>query len=116
MKQLRTALGVIFGFWLLLGVSGALYWFVGEWNARRQLPPEMRTPDVIHKLYDDAVCLECSIDGGMILVMSILFGSGVLFVWVLIEVMNSYVSSRNGGEECVSGNAPHNNRMHPTAR
>jgi hypothetical protein len=86
-KELRAALGVIFGFWLLLGVSGALYWFVGEWDARRRLPPEMRTPEVIHRLYDDAVCLECSVGGGMLIVMSVMFGFGVLLVWVLVEVL-----------------------------
>jgi len=94
MKQLRAALGVILGFWLLLGLGGAAYWFIGEWNARRQLPPEVRTPELIHKLYDDAVCLECTLGGGMILAMSILFGVGVLFIWGLVEMINSLARSR----------------------
>lgn len=111
MKQLRAALGVIFGFWVLLGVSGALYWFVGEWDARRRLPPEMRTPEVIHKLYDDAVCLECSLGGGMILVVSIVFGFGVLFIWMLIEVMHGLMSGRDGSKARLNGSAPPNNHL-----
>ena len=94
MRALRVALGVIFGFFLLLGAGGALYWVVGEWSARRSLPPEMRTPEVIHTVYDDAVCLECSLGGGMLLVFSILFGAAILFIWVLIEVMNSLARDR----------------------
>ena len=99
MKQLRAALGIILGFWLLIGVSGALYWFVGEWNARRQLPPEERTAEVIHKLYDDAVCLDCAIGGGLLLGFSVLFGMGVLLIWMLVEVINRYcVACKNKRE------------------
>jgi len=98
MKELRTVLGFVFGFWLVLGIAGASYMFVGEWDARRKLPSEMRTPEAIHKLYDDAVCLDCS-GGGVLVVVSILFGAGVLFIGMLIEVINHSVTRRPHNEE-----------------
>ena len=88
MKYLRAAFGVILGFWVLLGVATTLLMFVGEWAARRRLPPEMRTPEAIYKYYDDAVCLACSLNGGMILVLSIVAALGVLMIWMLIEIIN----------------------------
>ncbi|HZG52192.1 MAG TPA: hypothetical protein VEZ40_08650 [Pyrinomonadaceae bacterium] len=100
MKQLRIALGVIFGFWLLLGIAGASYWITGERKARRLLPPEKRTAEAIHKLYDDAVCFHCVIGGSLLLGFSVLFASGVLLIWALVELVNLYSQARKRkGEE-----------------
>ena len=96
MKSLRTGFGVALGFFVLLGVAGVLDIAVGEWNARRQLPPEIRTPEAIQRYYDGLVCLGCYLRGGIVLMICFLAGVVVLLMWGAAEVVNR--TPRKSGE------------------
>ncbi len=50
---------VSFGF----GLISIMVAYLLEFQARQELPPEMRTPEAIHKYYDGSVCLGCEAIG-----------------------------------------------------
>ena len=110
MKELRIFFGVIIGLCALIVAAGALYMILGEWHARRQLPPEERTQEVIHKLYDDAVCLEC-ITGGILAFMSLLSALMLSLGWGMIEVIN-WGTRKFLLKGRVSPSSPHNAGNH----
>lgn len=64
------AYGSIAIFCAFLAVIGLAYWQLGEYVARRNLPLSEQNPEVIARVYDGAVCLECSVMGPAMMLFS----------------------------------------------
>ena len=84
---MRKTFAIVLAICVAFGIFGALIAVVGEWNARRQLPPEMRSSESIQRYYDGAVCLDCSIGGGMVVIGSIFVGGIITLVWLILELV-----------------------------
>ncbi|MEJ7623543.1 MAG: hypothetical protein WKF34_06090 [Pyrinomonadaceae bacterium] len=54
-----------------LGLAGVISMFVFEMLARAALPEEMRTPEMIQRHYDGAVCLSCEMSGYVIVFLTV---------------------------------------------
>ncbi len=93
---MRKAFAIVLVLCVAFGVVGVLIAAVGEWNARRQLPPEMRSPEAIQYYYDGAVCLGCSIGGGMVVIGAILMGGIIALVWLIAEFWQKISADSRG--------------------
>ncbi|HYO91106.1 MAG TPA: hypothetical protein VEQ40_05700 [Pyrinomonadaceae bacterium] len=85
-SAMRQAYTLVLAFCLALGVFGVLFAVVGEWNARRQLPPEMRTPEAIQHYFDGTVCFGCEFGGFMMIAAAILIGCPIALIWLIFEL------------------------------
>jgi hypothetical protein len=83
-KQVRALVAGLAGFFLLFTIGGVLLMYVGEWLARRQLPPEMQTAKAIQTHFDGAVCLACDL-GGILILMGLSLAIVILLAWSLVE-------------------------------
>jgi hypothetical protein len=82
-KALAVATTICFG----LGIGFFLYFHFLEYQARKELPPEMRTPEAIQALYDGSVCLGCDVSAMMSLVLFFAMG---IFIAVLRELHENF--------------------------
>lgn len=86
LSAMRKVYAIALACCLALGVGGVLFAVVGEWNARRKLPPEMRSPEAIQYHFDGSACSECEL-GGFMMVFSAIFMGGLLaLIWFLLEL------------------------------
>lgn len=83
---MRKAYAIVLAGCVVLGISGVLTSVVGEWHARRQLPPEMQSPEAIQYYYDGAVCLGCGIMGFITVAWAIIMGVLFAIIWLLLEL------------------------------
>lgn len=74
-----------------MGLAGILVIAVGEWIARRQLPPEMRSPEAIQYYFDGLVCLACGIWGSALIGAAILMASVLGLFWLFSELIHPRV-------------------------
>jgi hypothetical protein len=77
---ISTGLSFAFGILLLI------YFNYLEYQARQDLPPEMRTPEALQSYYDGSVCLGCDVAG-----ISLLFlfcGLGSFFALICSHLGN----------------------------
>ena len=72
---ISTALG--FG----LGIIFIAYFNYLEYQARQNLPPEMRTPEAIQNIYDGAVCLGCDAAGAALFILFSAIGTLTAVDW-----------------------------------
>jgi len=86
---MRKAYAIALTGCVVLGVAGVLIGVIGEWHARRQLPPEMQSPEAIQYYYDGAVCLGCGIMGFIIVAWAIIMGILFAVIWLLLELARS---------------------------
>ena len=86
LSRMRKAYATALACCLALGVFGVLFAVVGEWNARRKLPPELRSPEAIQYHFDGSVCLGCELGGSMIVVSAIFIGGLLAIIWFLLEL------------------------------
>lgn len=86
-SPMRKAFAIVFAFCVAVGVTGFLIAAVGEWNARRQLSPEMRSPEAIQYHFDGTVCFACEMWGFMLMVAAFIMGGVVGLTWVLSELV-----------------------------
>ncbi len=91
---MRRAYAVVLAGCAALGIVGVLVGILGEWHARRQLPPEMQSPEAIQHHFDGAVCLGCGIMGFTMVAGAILMGVLFALIWLLLEHAESRKASK----------------------
>ena len=78
---------------MVLGIAGVLVSVIGEWHARRQLTPEIQSPEAIQHYFDGAACLGCGLMGFMMVASAIFMGILFALIWLLLEFAESRKSS-----------------------
>lgn len=92
MKDGDKFFGILMGLCLLLGVGGAAWMFVQEMLARAALSNEMRTPEMIQRHYDGAVCLSCETMGIALLFLGLIAAAFVMIFWGVYRLTSKLVS------------------------
>lgn len=93
---MRKAFAIVLAICAAFGVLGVLLAVVGEWDARRQLPPDMRSPEAIQRYYDGAVCLGCSIGGGMVVIGSVFMTGIIVLIWLIVDLGQKISANSRG--------------------
>jgi hypothetical protein len=86
---MRKAYTLVLTGCVALGIVGVLVSVLGEWHARRQLPPELQSPEAIQHHFDGAACLGCGIMGFTMVAGAIFMGVIFAIVRLLLELAES---------------------------
>ena len=89
---------MVFAFCVAVGVAGISIAVGGEWNARRQLPPGMRSPEAIQYYFDGSVCLSCEMWGFMLMVAAFIMACGAGLIGLFSEFAHPGGADKSAGE------------------
>ena len=88
MNDARKIFAISTGLSFAFGILSLIYFNYLEYQARQDLPPEMRTPEAL-QFYDGSVCLGCDISGIGLLFLFCGLGSFFALIWGIYETFQT---------------------------
>jgi hypothetical protein len=77
-----------------LGIVFLAYFNYLEYQARQDLPPEMRTPEAIQYYYDGSVCLGCDVAGAALFILFSAIGTLTAGLWGISATLSKKQPAR----------------------